>query len=397
MSLLEKIKVRFSVPNEILAIECVRTELGQNFYLSHLKINKGQVDLMNNSSATQIPEMLKPFDKALPIFLLMGGRKILNNTISVENDENIVRQAFPNIPKEETLFDVDKLAPSKYHVSVARKEVVLETIEMIQKFGFRVIELNIGIGSIHQLLKKQFETKKIELSIYQIDLKDFKVLSNGQKVNKEKLNLFGQIISDEFIVSYLNGLNFFLKKKYNSNFESIEFWRRDWFFENLIRKTGKFLLALFLVVLSTSFLVWNNYHDSNQSKTFNNETYKASLQLMKKLESDFNEKQAFLEINKSSNLPYSKMMDQLALKIPKGLYLKSVNLSPLRKREKRTNLFRFKKEEIKIEGETVNYIIFNSWFTSVKKLDWVSDIEILGYKEQNKGHRADFSINIRLK
>ena len=90
-------------------------------------------------------------------------------------------------------------------------------------------------------------------------------------------------------------------------------------------------------------------------------------------------------------------MDQLALKIPKGLYLKSVNLSPLRKREKRTNLFRFKKEEIKIEGETVNYIIFNSWFTSVKKLDWVSDIEILGYKEQNKGHRADFSINIRLK
>ena len=102
-------------------------------------------------------------------------------------------------------------------------------------------------------------------------------------------------------------------------------------------------------------------------------------------------------MNKSSRLNYSKMADQIAQEIPKGVYLSSINISPFVKRDKRTNLVRFKKEEVKIIGETKNYKTFNSWFIKIKELDWISEIEVLRYQEQNKGHNAEFSINILVK
>lgn len=396
MSLVKKIKTSFSVPTEILALECFKTDLGQNFYLSHLRMDKEKVDLIATKFETNISKLLEGYDKALPIFLLIGGRKILSNSVTAQNENDIVRLAFPNVPKEDILYETENLDNTSFHVSLARKEVVLEIVQMIQDKGFRPVELNIGLGSLHKLLKKQFEKQSIELTNYHIDVDGF-VVTNREVETKKTQDIFGQQISEEFIVSYLTGLNFFLRKSYRSKFDKIEFWRKDWFFENLIRKAGKIVIALFLVFLMASFFVWNTYHDANQSQTYSNATYEASFDLLKKLEVSFQEKQEFLEMNKSSHLNYSKMADQIAKEIPRGIFLNSIDISPFVKRDKRTNLVRFKKEEIKIEGETKNYKIFNSWFSNIKELDWVSEIEVLGYQEQNKGHKAEFSINILVK
>ena len=84
----------------------------------------------------------------------------------------------------------------------------------------------------------------------------------------------------------------------------------------------------------------------------------------------------------------------MAIQLPKGINLKNVDCSPFVKKDKRTNLVRFNSNEIRVSGETKNYRTFNAWFNSLKKLEWVSKIEVLGYQEKNNGHQAEFTFNI---
>ncbi len=208
MRILDKIKNKIRFPKEIYSIECFKSNLGYRFYLSHLKVVKSDVQLLETKEFTEVTSLKADFDIKIPIILLVGGRGLLSNTIKskeLEKDE-IVRAAFPNVPKEDVISELENLNELGFHVSLLRKDFLKELVQNFEKEGFRAIDLNLGLGTLQSLFKKKYKEQDFEIANYRVEVSTFKVKILDQK-NTEEIDVFGYFNTHKLQKSFKIGSN----------------------------------------------------------------------------------------------------------------------------------------------------------------------------------------------
>lgn len=399
MRLLRNIQERLNFPTELIAIDCSVLNVGQHFSLSHLKVKKGEVELLHSKSADELPVLLDGIDQKVPCFLLLSGKKILSKNVDYSGDldtELLIRQAYPNIDLDEVIYQAQIRDEGSVNLALTRKNIVDEIVGEFENLGYRIIDFHLGLQTTLSLIKASKLKSPAQLGRYSIDVES-ETIDERKELSIEKVNLFGEQIESQTALSFLLGLKQLSGKVYASSSPLINYNRKDWKFQQYYRFLLLGSALTLLIALLISFLMWTDYDAKNKVLATATVSYDDQLKLLEDLKSVHKGKTEFLEVNGAGISNFSKMADEIAAEVPSGLSLQELSIYPLERKLKKQNLVRFHRNEIFIQGETRDYKRFQNWFNTVKSFDWVEDIDVVGYQEIDSRHQAEFSLNIIIK
>jgi Tfp pilus assembly protein PilN len=118
------------------------------------------------------------------------------------------------------------------------------------------------------------------------------------------------------------------------------------------------------------------------------------------LKKEYSRKKDFLEANgllESSQTSF--YADRLASELPSSIQWNDLLIHPIRKKDQsdESNSLFFENKLIRISGKCARNTELNEWMKKTKKKDWISNVTLLDYKQENATDAGKFIIEIRLK
>jgi len=387
----------FRVPKEIYAIELKHSSSGIAALVCHISRNKDTIDLVAEDKYDSYLDFIEEADKNIPVVAILTGQKILqkplDNLPEDVGEAELIARAFPNIDRKSLYFQTQS-NDGKAIVSATRIDTWAQLSESFEQKSARVIDLLIGPANLMGLLGQTGESR-IQLGSYSFDLETN--LAVPTEAVDEKVKIFDQELQNSHSLAYLTGLRFMATSgQYLANSEDLVENRKDFLYKNLYTKGMMAAGVLILIALLTSFMVYNNYFEKNQTLSQQTASYEQQIQKVKELQDSYENKVQFISANGNNKMAFSQMGDQLAATVPSGISLSGLEFFPLEKRMKKEKLVRFYQNQLRVSGETRNHNYFENWLIKVNELDWVNEIQIAGYQEKNSNHEAEFTLKITL-
>ncbi len=397
MKLVDNIKQSLSFPSELVAIEACFTSKGAFYGAVHLKREKDEIVMGQMKAGNNSNQVLETFPSNLPVFIILTGRRVLvkevKNTGPDIKEEVVMSRAFPNVALDDLIYNIHTIH-DQVMASVVRKDFMGQLIEEISSSGHRLVDASIGIYSIWPLLE-QLPEEELHLGYHHINLKT-QTIQHLEEAGQNELQLMGESIPAQYAIPFAFGLNTMARGTYNSDQEQISWYRRDWQFHNLYKKSVMGGVLGVFILLLISFLLFNHYHNANQTLNQGLQSYDSQLKMVESLRSSYNRKQQFLEVNGGSNSAFSMMADEVAATVSAGISLEQMSFYPLEKYLKKEKLVRFQRDQLILKGSVENYVFFQKWLDKLNAFEWTGDLKITGYQEENDNHDAHFNLKVHL-
>ena len=111
-----------------------------------------------------------------------------------------------------------------------------------------------------------------------------------------------------------------------------------------------------------------------------------------------NTKNAFIEMSGLKNASrVSFYADRIAMDLPEKIRLIELNVNPLEKKIKTGEPIVFGHNNIVVKGNSKRSSDLNNWILILKQNDWVSDILVINYQQENPLEPGVFEIKISVK
>lgn len=387
MKALDDIVSRLVSPKEVYAVTCRFEPEGQSWSLAHLKLKKGNIELIDSAFSKSLADL---FDnrESKPVLLLLLGKKVLTKSapLTSEQEEYLVfEKTFPNVNPGDAFFQVHKVKGQQL-VSVIRKETLLEVMDKLIAEKLDLVDVGVSENVFAEIIE----------SLSHEEQKSIRVSLDEPSVESTTANCMGYSMPAECVPSFLVGINFFSVGIQSGSTEEIEEARRDWHYKVLFKQTMTFSSIGLFILLLINFLVFSHYSVLNEELEVQTNGYNAQIAELQKLKEDREEMKSFLAVNGEDDGQLAMMGDQLAAIVPKEVALSRMSFNPMERHLKRENLFRYTQGVIVIEGSTKRYTDFGSWVAKVKEFKWVESVDILGYEESASNHEGQFSIKITI-
>ena len=326
-------------------------------------------------------EAIQNLSKNTPLLLAFSGKGIISKKVG--NKGNYLKEVIFNTSVEE-FYTYELQTDSHNFVSVARRELIDEAFEKFRALDFQIIDFSIGPFVASRLVfleKDKLQVQDYKLQFNNNTIIDFEkheenntILIDDTTIDTDSLTLLATGIhhaypSDNLLYDEVTLLN---------DRETFKYKRR---FNRLAITT----LLFFLVTLLISYLALLYYNDqyvnyNSQLKNLN-DTYSK----VKELKDEQLQKQAILnESGTLTNAFMSQYIFEIGKTLPKTISLTSLEVNPLQNRLKQQEKLLFNANQILISGETRESAMLNYWVKDLKKLKWVSKIEIISFKRNRK-------------
>lgn len=366
----------------------------EHFEICEIKEAKGQIELMNHGSVSGWEEFLSSLP-SLPHFLLITGRKTLTKVVndpgnSEEGIQQLVRNAFPAVQPSLLEYEYNPDTNGKAAITITRKEIIDE-IQTKWPDKAPLLDIRLGPYSIHQLVIDLIgESAHVGYHQYRPSEECLQVSSpQGEVV------ILDQKIPIAQAGAFLVGINYCLTKEFYASGDFLLRQREQWIYKNLLGKTAMPSLATILLLLVLSFFAFSHYSSKNQELQVALSHHSQKFEDLEILKKELQEKEDFIVVNGKQSVLMSKMLDQIALSLPKGLHLKKLQVNPVTKIKQKDELVELLPNVIEIQGETKDYLSYKEWIIRLKGLSWVKKLNILGY-EEGTNHSASFNLRIEI-
>lgn len=398
MSRLNDIWNNIRFPNRIGIVEYYYSSEKPNLRFCVLERQKDEIKVESCTSGDKLDALVPEGVEKLPVIAFVTGKKVLSKKVKLRkesiSDAEVIAAAFPNIKRDQLVFEVGDIGEDNFMVSATRQEMVDELLQDLRKVELKPVDVCIGPFSLWSLLGS-LDRDHLELGNFQYNFSDFSI-RQVDDAEVEEISLFGQEIINTYAMAYLQGLRYFATRQYKSAMNDLLNQRKDHLFQQLFSKGLMGSAVVIFVLLLISFFAHSHFHGQNQELLAITSTYDQQINLVNGLKESYERKEQFLEINGSGDSRFAWMGDQLASSLTKGLLLSEMSFFPLERRMKKERLVRFYRDRLELKGETSNYDHFEEWLSRLNEFDWIEHIEITGYKEKNSSHRAEFSLQIEL-
>lgn len=341
--------------------------------------------------------------KKLPLTINIIGKGIIHKPIAPfpTSPENAFMQALPNASTADFVYQIDA-SDSVYWISIIRKKVLEDILEIVQKQGFHIVGLSIGIMGLRHILplidtrQGELEVGQYHLQIQEQEIQQLAKLPSPARgaiiVANEPLD---RVLLSSFAIAFqvLVAIPILI-----FNTHSIKQARQNYFYHQLFKLLGgSFLIALFLVLLvNFAAFAWLNQQNQRLNTSL---TYQQNqLAQLDSLKQRYENKQAFFQQNnvlKASRIAY--YMDRIGQSIPQGVQLTNMSIFPPKgknKREQKT-AFQFHHYVISMAGISQKSVYLNQWIKILEQLKWVEQVKVLPYSEQAEGF-GEFELEILL-
>ncbi len=384
-------------------------------YQLHLVLLKKQqstlVTVLQKKDILSIAEIKQLIDPKVPLNVIINGKGIIHRKVhSNENDSanTLLNKLLPNANPEDFVIQKTPVNTEEAIVSVIR---VNSLNELLQQFiDHQLTNISacfIGPFVVNNLLPlldpALFDNEHLHINNFKLQVKEQQIhnIEVSSTPLPDQIRIGNDLLPCQLLIPFAAALTGFtgetqdivssgLLNRLKEEFQQKQkFELRSW----------SFLITIFLILI-INYFVFNNYWSKNREMTAQLELTQAASQRYAKLRSDFDQKEGFLKENgllESSRTSY--FADQLAKELPSSLQLTGLNIHPLKKKKagEEDHGFSFENKTILVSGNCQRNTELNEWMKKIKKLNWVNDVSLLNYKQENAGEAGIFLIGITIK
>lgn len=387
--------------HQVYGLEChIKTDQSYSFSYVLLQRKGDQLIQKDKKEGIQnVEEVNHILDKSIPIALTITGKGVLSRAVSTTYDQwaDYLSEVLPNAKTEQFIGQVTPLADG-VQLSFSRKDLIINIINQLRQESLQIIHFSLGllnISSVLPLLEQQLNQIPIHQTAFSIE--DGKVVSY-KKISDIKycsIVVGGDQFSSQLLPAFSVGFQALLELPIEMyNYEEIQSWKTDYWYEYAVRKGGWGILVSLLVLLLINFGLFSYYDSKNQQLGIELSYYEQQLAEMQLLENQLNNNEKLM--GKNNLLDKSKTSfyaDQIAAMIPAGISLRKMQIFPaIAKSRREKEYFSFDKKSILLSGENNKVMMLNLWIKQLEGLDWIEEVKVLPYKEQNGVGQFDLEL-----
>lgn len=345
------------------------------------------LSLTENIEPQKFGEILKNIPKHSPIIIHLKGKQILTR-IEKEKDKSL----FTEIDSSE--FYLSRQCTSSWTVeSIIRKENVDSIIEYI-KIESHLL-LSVSFGPVNLMHLEEFLDNGSYISDnFGIEISESRIISIKKSPENEKvIELEGIRLPEKDLILLATLLTYLQNETIGSPDLSHNISQYQFFKKNRILLPS--ILSFFLVLLLMNFFLYSHYNKQLVLSQNQSQLSSSKIEQIHQLENQLAEfNSVFSKQANSIDENLSKILDQIALNRPSGIWFTKLEINPLQKKTLAGQQMQIESDIINLQGETSGPVELNRFMDSLKNLDWVLDIELAGYNKSNEDIGSEFEIKI---
>ncbi len=345
-----------------------------------------------------IEEVKNEFGNKYPVIIGLSSQQVLTKEITSFKKENAdFSLAFPNINYNDFYFE-NFYNAQRCFVSICRKKVVDELVDLYHTKGFQVISLYIG-NSYLIPLQEFISYETLYSKTASIDYTDDVKISPNKDNYTVQYNIAGTDIQSAFILPLAVGLYFFNPRAeiFSNTKELNNRLYRDYSQSRYYKLGVVTSISILVIALLINSLVFASTFKKVEQLTQNQQLFSIQKETLDKTKASVDKKAALIKsIQQTGFSSSSQFISSIIEDMPSSITLSNVNYQPLIKgvRPKKEILQKIK--TIIFEGKTNEKEAFFDWTTGLEKNTFLKQLIIEDFKDIS-ARTASFNILIYLK
>ncbi|HEX2921896.1 MAG TPA: hypothetical protein VHO50_12105 [Bacteroidales bacterium] len=360
-----------------------------------IRKNRKGLRIISKEAFSGFDSINKKISKSVPLYISLDGKGIIHKLSDDSCDEFTINSILPNA--EENDFVIQEVhGHDKKLISVARKDKIIEILNIFKDQGFSVLKIFLGPFSIFDFPELTGANNDFSISNYRFNLIEGKVIG-FERINFENeynVVLDGTDVESKYIVPFSNAINHFGSgtSVVSNNNDLLK--PADFNFNRLASIVGWFFLLFLFAGLLLNYLLFKNFNSNNQLLATQINKNKEVLIELEKTKLQLKSKEDFLSRNINNNSLYVYYLDRISKDIPLSITLNRFCISPPVKPQSGSEIKDFQRKIIVLSGNTTTSKSLDSWFKSIKKYTWIDEIAIKNYSDNNGLAKFDIEIKI---
>lgn len=337
---------------------------------------------------TDLEELLAALDRKMAIVLSVTGKGVLQST---EGDfsvpwPDLLHQRLPGADSSQ--FSGQMMRRFEL-LNIIRKDRLDQIIEQFVQKKFSVVASFIGTSPLESIVsilnndvvwappyQLQFHNGQVE------SLRPLPMQTSGQFIN------FGQQRIDScYLICFSAAVSKMIEYTPHSYNEEELHGKRVYELNHFTKWIGLTGLGIIFIALLINFLLYSQ--SSAQLNQIEGELYYSQGLIEKRdsLSLKVQQRQAALGDQVIRQSQISRLADQLALSLPQGIRLKTLDVFPIKKASPsdRSGQIAYQEKVILVQGETSENNLISTWIRALTKNDWIGDVQLLPHRSGKDG------------
>lgn len=393
----------------IIGVEAIITADSVIIY-NYVALKKTREKITIEKSTTDITDiegLVKETTTAYPLLLSIKGKGIVHKKIAANAQlgfDSLLNSVLPNSNIADFYLQSFETDEANRIVSVARKAIVNEILDLLIKQGYKVIGCTLGpfaVQSVLPLLQTENETSgELQFANHELLIRDGQIVNYIQKnteAEKKDIALGALNVSPELLLAFATAFAYFNPvDSISSNIESTQHDYVEFKNEVKFKTAGVLVLSVSFVLLLANFIAFSYLSDLVKLKSGRVMASSAELSMIDTMEAQIQEKTFFLAksgLSEPSRTSY--YADNIAKWVPEEVKLTGITVHPLIKNEDDTRM-EFEAKRILVSGKSKHALDVNDWIKKMRKEKWLKTISLLTYKQKESDKPGEFLIEIKL-
>lgn len=366
------------------------------FYVLVVKVVDDNLDVVSKSEYDSFELLVSKLDKSLPLLLHFEGNNIINKAVDFQKGyrNNLIFNA--NL---DDFYFYEYKQNQTVYVSVVRKALIDDYITRFLKSNIYTIHISFGPFVLANILEMLSSYNNVSTFNNCIELSDGFITSFESLTDKKQNNY--TLNNEQFNQNTISLLAAFFDYKYQHehitfdtdflNENASEFQYSKWF-----KIVGVSALVITLLTLFISHNLNGYYLKSLAEKESLYNIAQQNALSISNLKQEIALKERILIDNRINNNDYiTKYIADIGNSILKKITLKDIAVFPIQKKIRSNEKVNFESSVIIVKGQTYSDEEFNKWIVSLKQLQWIKSVDIVGYNESKKALNT-FKLKIAL-
>lgn len=367
---------------------------------------------VQKSGIKSIEEAAAIMDVKIPLILVLNGKGIIHKKVNISEQDSpatLLNKVLPNASLQDFCVQQTPLSTSESFVSVIRTSVLNELLNELNAQRLKAfVACFLGPFTVNNLLgiidqsgidNEMLSTGRLQLQIREQQITE--VIAAGESVTAVPVKVGDDKIPAQELIAFAAAMSYFVSGSEGIlNSDAIGLLKEDYTQQRKFEFRGwAFLISVFTLLL-INYFVFNNYWTKSSSMNATLSMNESAVQRCEQLKKEVADKKEFLEQNGLlENSRTSYYADRIAESLPASIQLTEMNIHPLKKKaadDVTDNLF-FENKRIAVSGKCQRSTGLNDWIKELKQKNWIADVVLVNYNQDNKTEAGLFFIDIKLK
>jgi Tfp pilus assembly protein PilN len=384
-------------------------------YQLHLVILKKQKSTLlteiQRESLSSFTEVQQLIDPKIPLVLIINGKGIVHRKVSSSGNDTpatLLNKLLPNAQVDDFVIQKTAATAEEIFVSVIRLNALTDLIqELVKNKLTNIAACFLGPFVITNLLPllshDQISNEQLRISNFRLQIREQQItnIETTGDIANEQLRIGGDLLPQQLAIPFAGALSYFTGSATDIfNAVLLNELKEEFKQKQKFELRGWILLVATFLILIINYFIFNNYWSRNKEMNAQLELTQAALQRYDKLKTEFDQKKQFLEQNGLlENSRTSYYADQLSKELPSSMQFTGLEIHPLKKKKagEDESGFLFENKLIRVSGNCQRNTELNEWMKKIKKQNWVEDIVLSNYRQDNAKENGFFQIEIKLK